>query len=76
MKKKTTKSALEKKVDALALEVAELNKQVQDLSMLVRVPVPHQPYYPPYYPQRIERNFLEPHYHDGQPCWNNPCVWC
>lgn len=27
-----------------------------------------------YYPQQQFLNTL--HYHNGSPCYNNPCVWC
>lgn len=31
----------------------------------------------PHYPPRGNNTWLAPHYHgSGQPCWNNPCVWC
>lgn len=62
MKKKPT-------IDELLKRIEELEKRQGQC----------QPIYPgyPYHPEEMFPKFSSPlHYHNGCPCYNNPCYWC
>ena len=50
-------------------EIRKLREELEKLNN--RQPT----YYPPQY---IPPNYHDPalHYHNGTPCYNNPCLWC
>ena len=52
-------------------EIEELKKRIEELE---KRPV-YIPVYPPIYNQPNYHNTAL-HYHNGQPCYQNPCVWC
>jgi hypothetical protein len=45
-------------------KIAELEKRIEELEKRTS--------YISFY---LPPTYNPPHYHMGQPCWNNPCVW-
>ena len=56
-------------------EIKELKKRIEELE---RRPIPY--YHPIIINNPPTPNIPPPgvnvHYHNGQPCYQNPCVWC
>jgi hypothetical protein len=61
----------EKEIEKLTAEIEKLRIELEKFNSRPNI----QPYYPPQY---IPPNYHNPalHYHNGMPCYQNPCVWC
>jgi len=64
---------MKKKIIKKETKLQELERRIKDLenNRLIFVQNPNPPivFPPPLYDQNL-------HYHNGQPCRNNPCIWC
>ena len=55
--------------------IEELLKRIEALENCLNSTT-YLPVFTPPQPPNPQQYTTQPHYHNGMPCWNNPCVWC
>jgi hypothetical protein len=62
---------MENEIEKLKVEIEKLKLELQ-IEQAKRQQIPYLPQYPQW-PQNQNPNV---HWHNGSPCFNNPCYWC